>query len=252
MSDEAIPAATLVVMRDVPDGGAPELLMVTRPLTMAFAGGASVFPGGRVDPADLALGQQLGEDWGEDGAFRIAAIRETIEEAGIAIGLTPLPAPATALALQEALHGGGQLAEIIAAAGLALDADALVPFARWKPAFHHTRRFDTIFYLAKAPPGDWAPHPQPGECDSAEWVGAGEMLARVAAGTAKAIFPTIRNLERLALYASFAEAKADALAHPIETVVPWIEEVDGERWICIPDHLGYPVARERLTSATRD
>jgi hypothetical protein len=48
---EAIPAATLVVMREQ-EQGPPELLMVERPRTMAFAGGAMVFPGGRIDPAD--------------------------------------------------------------------------------------------------------------------------------------------------------------------------------------------------------
>ena len=57
------------------------------------------------------------------------------------------------------------------------------------------------------------------------------MLDRLAAGTASAIFPTVRNLERLARFASFAEAKADALAHPIETISPWVEEIDGEQMV---------------------
>ena len=48
-----IPAATLVVFRETP--GLPELLMVERAKAMAFAGGAMVFPGGRIDPEDHAL-----------------------------------------------------------------------------------------------------------------------------------------------------------------------------------------------------
>ena len=43
MSDVAIPAATLVVMRDMPSGS-PQMLMVERARSMIFAGGAIVFP----------------------------------------------------------------------------------------------------------------------------------------------------------------------------------------------------------------
>ena len=50
--DDAIPAATLIVVRDRPDGP-PELLMVERSEGMAFAAGALVFPGGRIDAADV-------------------------------------------------------------------------------------------------------------------------------------------------------------------------------------------------------
>jgi hypothetical protein len=52
MADEAIPAATLIVVRER-SGSAPELLMVERAEGMAFAAGALVFPGGRIDQADL-------------------------------------------------------------------------------------------------------------------------------------------------------------------------------------------------------
>src|SRR3978361_1475231 len=53
MSDlpEPIPAATLVLMRDVADGP-PELLVTERTGQMAFAAGALVFPGGRIDADD--------------------------------------------------------------------------------------------------------------------------------------------------------------------------------------------------------
>ena len=55
----AIPAATLVIFRNAPDGGAPQLLMVQRSKEMRFAGGAAVFPGGRVDEADRVLAAAL-------------------------------------------------------------------------------------------------------------------------------------------------------------------------------------------------
>ena len=242
MSDDAIPAATLVVMRDQP-AGPPELLMVTRARGMAFAGGAIVFPGGRIDEADRALGGD------EMAAAKVAAVRETLEETAFPVAMTP--PPAEPLGLQAALNAGASFAGLLGAHGLALDLDELTPFARWRPAFHQPRRFDTLFFIARASGRDWPLNPQAGECDSAEWLSAAAVLDRIRQGHASAIFPTLRNLERLARFASFEEARADALAHPIETISPWVEEIDGEKWIRIPDHLGYPVTRERLTSAVR-
>ncbi|RZM08222.1 MAG: NUDIX domain-containing protein, partial [Sphingomonas sp.] len=100
----AIPAATLVIVRDTPAAG-PELLMVERAKAMAFAGGALVFPGGRVDPGDHALAAVLGTP-DDDTAARIAAIRETIEEAGLPVGLSPMPPPTAFETLRAALHDG--------------------------------------------------------------------------------------------------------------------------------------------------
>ncbi|QNN64196.1 NUDIX domain-containing protein [Sphingomonas rhizophila] len=248
MDDEqpAIPAATLIVMRESA-GGPPDLLMVERESSMAFAGGALVFPGGRVDDADHRLAERFGAPG--EGA-RVTAIRETLEESGIAVGLGPVEA-FHALELQQALIGGEPFADLVARHDLALELNGLVPFARWKPSFHQTRRFDTIFYLASAPVGEWSPNPQPGECAAAEWIGAAAVLDRVAAGTAGAIFPTKRNLERLARFADFSQAVEDARRYPMDTIVPWVEERGGERHVCIPPDRGYPVTSEPLTSAVR-
>src|SRR3546814_2088550 len=55
LPDGAIPAATLVIMRPSDGGGPDEILMVKRSAKMAFAAGAVVFPGGRVDPDDYRV-----------------------------------------------------------------------------------------------------------------------------------------------------------------------------------------------------
>ena len=246
-SAPAIPAATLIVMRDRV-GASPELLMVERSAGMAFAGGAMVFPGGRVDSADYA--DAIAHDH-PDAAAQIAAIRETIEESAVAVGLTPTPDPALAAELALDLHSGTLFANLLAAHDLALDLAQLTLFARWRPAFHQTRIFDTLFFLGEAPSGEWVPIPQPGECEAVLWIGAAELLERIAAGRATAIFPTIRNLERLAQYANVADARADAAAHPIATITPWIEEVGGTLYLRIPDGIGYPVTREPLDSVRR-
>ena len=129
MSDDAIPAATLVVWRDTANG--PEILVVERSASMTFAAGAIVFPGGRVDAADRALAATLGRP---DDAAKVTAIRETIEETGIAPALMPSIEPAAGRAIQAALHEGGDFAALLDAHGLELDLDALTPFARWMPA----------------------------------------------------------------------------------------------------------------------
>jgi 8-oxo-dGTP pyrophosphatase MutT (NUDIX family) len=247
MSDGAIPAATLIVMRERA-GGTPELLMVERTARMAFAGGAMVFPGGRIDDADRSLAKDFPQP---DASFRVAAIRETLEESGIPVGIAPAIDADLASRLQSALHEGADFRWLLKAHGLTLQPDALTPFARWKPAFHQARIFDTVFFLAEAPAGDWQPLPQAEECENVEWLSAVDVLDRVGRGEASAIFPTLRNLERLAQFGSIAAARADALAHPIETITPWIAEHDGEPHLFIPEGLGYPVTREPLESVRR-
>jgi 8-oxo-dGTP pyrophosphatase MutT (NUDIX family) len=245
VSDDAIPAATLILVRDRP-GGPPELLMVERAGGMAFAAGAWVFPGGRIDDADRQLGNMTGID-----PAAVAALRETLEETAVPVGLSPSPDAATARALQDVLIADKPFAEVLTQNGLMLEADAVTQFARWVPKFHAVRRFDTLFFVARCPSGEWQPRVIEGECTAAEWMTARDLLDRDQRGEARLIFPTRRNLERLAQHASFDEIRADALAHPIEPVTPWVEERDGERFITIPGHLGYPVTQERLEGLWR-
>jgi hypothetical protein len=154
-------------------------------------------------------------------------------------------------ALQAELVAGRDFADLLAGHGLALDLDALVPFARWMPAFKQPRKFDTLFYLAPAPAGEWQPVPQAGECIAARWDNPARLVERIAAGEENAIFPTKRNLERLAQHADIASAMADARAHSLDTIVPWVEEIDGEPHVRIPDDRGYPVRWEPLKTAFR-
>jgi len=244
---DAIPAATLILMRSAPAGGPPEILMLERAETMAFAAGALVFPGGRIDSGDEAMAQRF--PGLPDAAARIAAIRETIEETGVAPALRPAP---DAAALREAMAAGRPFALLLEEMGLSLDLDALTPFARWCPNFREARRFDTLFYLGEAPADGHGLH-SADETESVHtfWASAGQVLAEIEAGRAKAIFPTRRNLERLAGFASLAEARADAGRHPVEKITPWVEEREGRRFVCIPEGIGYPVTAEPYESARR-
>ncbi len=245
MSDAPIPAATVILVRDRLSGGC-EVLMVERSGDMAFAAGAMVFPGGRIDDADRHFADRLGLE-----AALVAAVREAIEETAIPAGLSPQPDPALAQELQSQLLANRPLADLLDEHQLELDPGALVRFARWVPKFHAVRRFDTVFFVAAAPTGDWQPRVVEGECAAAEWVAPADVLEREGNGSARLIFPTRRTLERLALHSSFKSIRADAAAHPIEPITPWVEERDGEKFITIPRNLGFPVTEERLDGLWR-
>ena len=131
-----------------------------------------------------------------------------------------------------------------------LDLDQLTSFARWRPNMRETRNFDTRFYVAVAPDAAVA-EADGGESVRSLWISAASALADADSGHHRIIFPTRRNLERLALFASFADAAADARAHPVRTITPWIEARDDGRHLCIPDDLGYPVTSEPLAQAIR-
>jgi len=244
---DPIPAATLILMRPSAEG-APELLVIERTAHMAFAAGALVFPGGRIDPDDRLLADRFGN--GEPvAAAKIAAIRETIEETGLAPGLVPAAAPDVASRLRQELDEGTPFSALVDAYGLTLDLAALVPFARWCPTFKEARRFDTLFFVAAAPEGQATI--AEAEAVRTFWATARQVLEEAEAGRARIIFPTRRNLERLARFASLDEARTDAERHPVQKIVPWIEERAGERWLCIPEDAGYPVTAELLETARR-
>jgi len=247
---DPIPAATLAIFRES-DDGAPDLLFVERAGGMAFAAGALVFPGGRVDPDDHAIAAGFSALDPEDAAARVAAIRETLEETGLAIGFVRLPDADEAGAMRAALEGGETFGAILARGGWTLDLDALVPWARWCPSFRESRNFDTRFYLARLPDGA-----HPATVDQTEnvhlfWAPAQAVLDRAARGEVHLIFPTRRNLERIAHHGNFAAAAAHAAQVEMRMIQPWIEARGGEDWLCIPEDQGYPVTCEPLAAARR-
>ena len=247
---EGTPAATVVIFRRAPEGGDPEVLMVVRSAGMRFAAGAVVFPGGRVDEADRDLAASLFPDRDRsEMAARLAGVRETLEEAGLAIGLAHPVKAGEAIAARAALEQGATLAEVLDRFGWTLDLDRLVPWARWCP--DHVRAFDTRFYLADLGTGAVELEVDGTEHQQLMWISPAEALRRAKNGELHAIFPTLRNLERLALHAGFAAAADFARAHPVRIITPWIEEREDGSWICIPDDLGYPVTSQDVASARR-
>ena len=249
---EAIPAATLVLFRETGDGPA-EHLFVERAATMRFAAGAIVFPGGRVEPGDRHMAEAFPALDADDAAARICAIRESIEEGGIGAGLSPAPNLEVTERLRAGLEDGTVFADLLASEHLSLDLDALVPFARWRPNFPEARVFDTRFFLARVAID--APAARVDETENVRvfWASAQRVIDQANDGTVSIIFPTRRNLERLAALGSFDAARSQmaSLPFPPPMITPWIEERDGEQHLCIPDTQGYPVTSQIMREVRR-
>ena len=226
-ADPAIPAATLVLYREAGPGPATHL-MIKRSAGMAFAAGALVFPGGRVDDtdreiaADATLVSEMPAD-ADDSAARVTAIREAIEETGLAVAVHPQPDTALISAWRAALKAQVSFAKLLRNAQTTLNLAELVPFSRWSPRQQLHRRFDTRFYVAKFA-GDAGVEVDEHEASQHLWVTARDAMAGARAGTHLIIFPTMRNLERLAEHASFDAVTRHLENNPVKLISPRVME----------------------------
>ena len=215
----------------------------------------AVFPGGRVDPEDFALGEQVAADAGllpDEAAHQIAAIRETLEETGLALGLKGEINAQAAHDARTLLEEKGALAPVLDAFDWQIDLDQIVPFARWFPKNENLSRvYDTRFYLADLGTGAVEVSVDNSENTKLFWISAQGALDAAARGEIKLIFPTRRNLERLALFASFSEARAQAEAIPVKTIVPKVDDSTGKPMLTIMEDAGYPITAELLETVAR-
>ena len=250
---EAIPAATIVIFRNGPAGQPPEILMTIRSRNMVFAGGMAVFPGGRVDEADFDLARTMaGSDDVDEIANQIAAVRETLEETGLAIGLNGEINADSARKARERLLEVKALAPVLEEFGWSLDLTQMTPFARWYPKNENIARvYDTRFYLANLGTGEVDIEADLSENTHLFWTSAQGALDAAETEEIKIIFPTRRNLERLALFNSFAEAKAQAEAIPVRTIVPKVDQSSGQPMLTSREDAGYPSTKELLESVMR-
>lgn len=246
---EPRPAATVILLRDGADG--PEVYVIRRHDALAFAGGATVFPGGRVDPADGdPAWAELCPGIGDDRAPRVAAIREIFEECGLLLacpaGGGPLLDETVVSGVRARSGWGGELGsppflDRMRGEGLELAADRLLPFARWQtPEWVH-RRFDTLFFLAEAPPGQTASFDRR-EAVEGRWTTPRALLAAADAGSVRLVFATRMNLMRLSAFGSTADALAAASRDPIRPILPRRADTPAGPVLRIPADAGYDPA----------
>jgi 8-oxo-dGTP pyrophosphatase MutT (NUDIX family) len=258
-SNPAVLAATVMLVRDGADG--LEVLMIERAAAIGFAGGALVFPGGRVEPADHdpvwlqhADGLEALDD--TERAACVAAAREAFEEVGMVLARRGDEIVDGAVATTLSAHRAAVEADaslfmpLIAGAGLRLACDLLVRFARWVPPEGLHKRFDTLFWIAPVPANQSALE-DGNEATEALWTTPAAALAAMNDGTRKIIFPTARNLELLGVSNSTDHATAYAKSRPAVTVQPAMVQRETGAFLTIPDGLGYPVLEEPLETALR-
>ncbi len=245
-------SATMLLLRESADG--MEIFMVVRHHEIDFASGALVFPGGSVDAGDhdIAVDQALfTADCGFDPAalaLRIAVVREAFEECGI---LLARPSGVSALVGAERLQaidqscradlcaGRRSFKDIIERERLVLALDLLVPFAHWITPVKMPKRFDTFFFLAVAPADQVGVHDGKEAVDSI-WIAPQRALDEAKTGRYKILFPTERNLIKLAKSLSASAAIEKARADRVVTVMPeMIKSASGKRQLRIPKDAGY-------------
>ena len=264
MTDILVPrdAATVMLVRDGDDG--MEVFMLRRHLDSAFLGGAYVFPGGAVDDhdrhtdldavcvgrADADASAMLGLDPPEGGlAFWVAAIREAFEEAGVLLAYGPggsiIDWTDPAVAARFAEHrkavdaGERRLVDVCVEEQLQLAVDSMHYFSHWITPVGPPRRFDTRFFVARAPAGHAYLHDDRETIDNA-WVHPANAIAMQARGEVDIIFPTLRTLEAIGRFATTEEllAAAAAVEH-VPTMLPRVtQDHDGMR-ILLPGDPGY-------------
>jgi 8-oxo-dGTP pyrophosphatase MutT (NUDIX family) len=191
------PAATVLLVRDRHDG--LEVFMLQRNLRSAFVPGVYLFPGGGLDPAD-------GEG---DGAYRIAAIRECFEEAGVLLAygrdgqILRLARDDIARRFEghRAAMNAGHLGfhEMCDREGLTPATGALVPFGHWVTPPGAPRRYDTRFFITEAPPQQ-TPFHDDVETIAHAWIRPTDALARFERKEIELIYPTEMSLRAMASF----------------------------------------------------
>ena len=230
MSVTPVPAATLILIRDTPDG--PQVLLQQRSATSRFVAGAWVFPGGRLDPDDhdnhwehpslspLSARRQLALREGNALAYWVAAVRESFEEAGVLLACgpdstgTPPADPTTRDAWRQALMRGDlHFADLCRRERLTLNLDQVFYVNHWITPANLPIRYDTRFFIARLPEGQEADH-RHFEAVDTRWVSPDDALRRCEAGEFKLILPTLVSLQAMRGLAD-SDAIIRAMARPI-------------------------------------
>jgi 8-oxo-dGTP pyrophosphatase MutT (NUDIX family) len=238
-------AATLLLLKDTADG--PAIFCVERNKKSRFLGGALVFPGGKLDPADgdaawgdlceETLDQEPRAGFASDAAhlraLRIAACRETLEEAAILPVNDGALGDEAVLALRAKVEGGADLRAELRALGIKLRLSRVVPFSRWVTPSAEARRYDARFFVCKAPAGQSGAHDQH-ETMASFWATPKEILERFSRREVELAPPTHRTLEILSGFSS-----VDALIAWTETttLAPICPELKPQK-----DHKGETLA----------
>lgn len=249
-------AATVLLVSDRPD---LHVLMLERTHRAVFSPGATVFPGGAVDGDDAEarlharvvglddVGASTEQGVATGGlAFRIAALRECFEEAGILLAHEaatdrPVEHDDVLAAERDRLNAGSlSLVELLESRDLVLDVRDLRLFSHWLTPVGAPRRYNTWFFVAAAPDGEDGAHDD-NELVASGWVRPLDALASNASGSIDLILPTEMSLRALAHYECTADVLADldAVQRDASGRLAVLAVGAGER-VALPNDAGQP------------
>lgn len=246
------PAATVMLIRDDPDGSQSGLavFLMRRHAKMEFAAGTMVFPGGGVDDrdrnAEIAWAGPPPQWWAERfgiepdlaEALVCAAARETFEESGVLFAGPAgqaVSAPKSIVgdasvyadARRALADGTLSFADFLRRENLELRSDLLRPWANWvTPEAERTRRYDTYFFVGALPAGQRADGENT-ESDRAGWTTPRAAIDDFSAGRCFLLPPTWTQLDSLA---GRTVAEVLAVERQIVPVQPHLE-IQGDNWV---------------------
>lgn len=246
-------AATVVLMR--PGAAGPELYLLRRQTSMAFAGGMCVFPGGGVDERDfdttVAWAGRTPAEWAtqlattEDMARALvcAAVRETFEESGVLLAGTS-SGDVVADTTGESWEADRQALEakdlafttFLERRGLVLRTDLLGVWSGWCTPVFEPRRFRTWFFVAALPEGQRTRDVST-ESSSVTWLGAGAACDAVDAGELGMMPPTYLTCLEVSQHATPAEVLAAAPGRVVEMFTPTVEGTGADATLSVPPWL---------------
>lgn len=245
------PAATVLLVRDA-DAGGVEVFMLRRTFNAAFASGMFVFPGGKVDDVDGV--DEIAElcDGLTDAhassllgiangglAYWVACIRECFEEAGVLLArhettgdVVRFDDDATAQRFEverENIHDGSvALLDLCKREGLRLTTDDIHYVSHWITPMGEKRRFDTRFFIARAPQAQEPLHDD-GETIESFWISPQEAIERAHERDLMLMPPTKANIEFLLPFKTADEVLvAAAQVGMPQTILPKLKiDADG-------------------------
>lgn len=254
-------AATVVLMRSSDDG--PVVYLLRRQVSMEFAGGMFVFPGGSVDRRDFDTSvawagpppsewaRRLGTDERMAGALVCAAVRETFEESGVLLaGTSPENVVADTTgedweADRAALESHElAMSDFLTRRGLVLRTDLLGTWDGWLTPVFEPRRYRTWFFVAALPEGQRTRDVSP-ESSEVVWLPARVAADRADAGEVLMLPPTYLTCLEVGTFQTPDAVLEAATDRSVEMFTPAVEPLDDGYTLSLPDRLRPLVAERR-------
>jgi 8-oxo-dGTP pyrophosphatase MutT (NUDIX family) len=116
--------------------------------------------------------------------------------------------------------------------------DELAAFSRWITPVAVKVRFDTWFFLTRAPAGAEGA-PDGSETVALRWLRPADALEAGRRGELQLVFPTIKHLEELAMLGSVADGLGQARSREVNAILPRVVGAGSETRVLLPGDAGY-------------